>query len=230
MRAVLVAFSLLAVGCGSSVVRQAPGKPPTPTTISVAEPGGDAHDAHEAALLRQLHEPWGRRNDKDDQIHVPTPDWEHWKRVRYFGIEHFAGWRYGDEHHVAALAVLIDLPSEGQVPDADACIRRFDAWARPQAADAGAKIDRMGVITGKRWKGRAIAVEWADGHLDTAFMRREYSAAWAAYGAYPDTCLVYGVGVPWREHAELARQVRDRYVDEGFERMITLTPAKPERK
>src|SRR5690606_3693419 len=90
---------LLTAACGSSGVTQPPGAPPSPHTVTVAEPGGDAHDPHKAALERQLKEPWGARNDKDDQLHAPTPDWQNWKRVRYWGVDHFTGFRYGDDHH-----------------------------------------------------------------------------------------------------------------------------------
>jgi hypothetical protein len=38
------------------------------------------------------------------------------------------------------------------------------------------------------------------------------------------------MAVPWRNHAELAQQVRDRWVAEGFERMNPLTTSRPERK
>ncbi len=49
--------AVLLAGCGSSVQTQPPGKPPTPASVTVTEPGGDAHDAHWAALTRQLEAP-----------------------------------------------------------------------------------------------------------------------------------------------------------------------------
>src|SRR6478609_6760032 len=55
-------------------------KPPSPESVTIKEPGGDAADPEEAALFRQLDEPWGPRNDKDDQLLVPLPDAAHWKR------------------------------------------------------------------------------------------------------------------------------------------------------
>src|SRR5687768_5050364 len=73
-------------------------KPPTPASVTVKEPGGDAEDKQGAALFRQLDEAWGLRNDKDDQLHVPLPDHQHWKRVRFWGVEHFVGFRYGGDH------------------------------------------------------------------------------------------------------------------------------------
>ena len=221
-------MALFSTACGSSAVRQPPGKAPSPQTVSVAEPGGDAHDPHEAALRRQLEQPWGRRNDKDDQVHVPTPDWEHWKRVRYWGVEQFAGWRYGDDHHVMAMLFVQDVPP-GENNDSETCLRRFEAWGRPQIRGYDVKLGPMGMRQAS-WRDQPIVVKWVDGHVDLGFKRRQFSAAWSAYPAYADACLIYAVGVPWDGHEDLAKRVRDRWLDEGFERMQPLTPEKPVRK
>ena len=164
-------------------MRQPPGKPPAPRTVSVAEPGGDAHDPHEAALLRQLNEPWGRRNDRDDQVHVPTPDWEHWKRVRYWGVEHFAGWRYGDDHHVIALLFVHDVPP-GETNDSASCLKRFDAWASPQVRAYEVQLEPGGMKRDK-WRDQPIVIKWIDGHVDLGFRRRFFSAAWTALPRVP---------------------------------------------
>jgi hypothetical protein len=200
-------------------------RPPSPESVSQKEPGGDAEDPHQAALLRQLAIPWGRRNDKGDQIHVPTPDWEHWKRVRYWGFEHLAGWRYGDKHHVVAVAVVHDVPT-GEPNDSEACLRRFEAWARPQVKGFEIQLGSRGSRE-DRWREHTIVIEWADGWVAMGFERKEFSAAWAAYPAYPDACLIYAMAVPWRGHRELAQKVRDRWVDEGFRRMIPRTKHRP---
>src|SRR5687768_11159743 len=94
----LWSFCFAALGCGSKPVPLSePGtaekvppktRPPTPKSVTRSNPGGDAPDPHEAALRRLLEAPWGARNDKDDQVHAPTPDWENWKRVRYYSVEH----------------------------------------------------------------------------------------------------------------------------------------------
>ena len=155
----------------------APCTPPTPASISVAEPGGDASDPHAAALLRQLSEPWGARNDKDDQVHVPTPDWEHWKRVRFWGIDHFAGFRYGADHHVVSILLVQDAKAGD---DSRACLRRFELEAR-------ARLNAFDVQLGRAseretvWRDTPIAVRSVDGSLALGFSRREFSAAWTAY-------------------------------------------------
>jgi hypothetical protein len=214
--------------CGSSAVTQPPGKPPSPTSVTVADPGGDAHDPHAAALQRQLDSPWGARNDKDDQLHAPTPDWEKWKRVRYWGVEHFTGFRYGDDHHVIAIAFVQDV-KPGEDNDSRSCLRRFEAWVRPQIKSFEVNLGPVGVReTG--WRDQKVLVQFVDGWVATGFSKKEFSAAWAAYPAYPDACLIYAMAVPWREQPELAKKVRDRWVAEGFQRMNPLTPARPVRK
>ena len=225
--AVAAVVALWVAGCGSSSVRKAPGKPPTPRSISVEEPGGDAHDPHAAALGRLLSEPWGRRNDKDDQLHAPTPDWEHWKRVRFWGVEHFTGFRYGDDHHAVAIVLLDDMP-EGAAQNSEACSVQFEKRAMERLRSYDAELGPIGT-NDLRWHGDPLIVRFVDGHVDTGFKRRYFSAAWAAYAAYPDTCLVYAVAIPWRDQQDLARQVRDRWVDEGFQQLRPLTKERPFR-
>jgi hypothetical protein len=38
------------------------------------------------------------------------------------------------------------------------------------------------------------------------------------------------VAVPWRDHPDLARQVRDRFVNEGFTQVDPKTPTRAMRK
>jgi hypothetical protein len=195
--------------------------------VSIAEPGGDAHDPHEAALLRQLSEPWGLRNDKDDQLHTPTPDWENWKRVRFRLVEHFTGFRYGDDHHVVAIAFLLEVP-EGSKQTSATCMSRFEAWAWPQVRDYDVRFGEFSEMP-SRWRGEPLSVRYVDGAVDVGFKTYKFSGAWAAYAAYPDACLVYAMAAPWGEHSEMARQVRDRWVREGFRHMKPLTERKPYR-
>jgi hypothetical protein len=214
-----------ATGCGSSPQRQPPGLPPTPASISVAEPGGDAFDPSGAALERLLEARWGRRGDKDNQLRVPLLDWRHWKRVRYWGVEHFLGFRYGDEHHALAISIVLD---EADPSDSGACLRRFEAWARPQLRGFEFELEPA-VTRESSWKGKPLVVRATDGYVDFALKRHEFSAAWASYAAYPDACLVYAIAVPWGDHPELARKVRDRFFEEAFERVRPLTKVRPTR-
>jgi hypothetical protein len=223
-----LALGAAGAGCASAGGTRPPGAPPKPETVTVAEPGGDALDTHWAALTRALAEPWGRRDDKDHQLFLPLPDGGKWKRVRYWGVEHFVGFRYGDEHHVIALAFVQDVEA-GAATDSKSCLKRFESWARTRAKTYEPKLESIGERE-SRWRDQPISIRFVDGYADVAFTRKHFSAAWAAYPAYPDACLVYAVAVPWRTQPELAKKVRDRFLLEAFEKVDALTPAKPVRK
>ncbi len=223
----LVSAALLS-GCGSSAPRQPPGLPPTPTTVTMQEPGGDAYDPHAAALARQLEEGWGWRNDKDDQVHAPLSDWKNWKRVRYRLVDHLTGFRYGDDHHVVTIAVVVKIP-EGQQVTSAACMQRFEREARSKADSYGVELEPTASHEAE-WRKDPLVIHTTEGAVDFLFRHYEFSAAWAAYPAYAHGCLVYAVAVPWDGHEKLANQVRDRWVKEGFSGMRTLTDTLPYRK
>ena len=42
--------------------------------------------------------------------------------------------------------------------------------------------------------------------------------------------MVFGVGVPWRDHEELAKKVRDRWIKEAVPLIRPMTPMRPFRK
>lgn len=203
-------------------------KPPTPESVTVKEPGGDAPDREGAALFRQLDEAWGQRGDKDDELLVPLPDAEHWKRVRYFGVEHFVGFRYGSDHHVLAIGFVQQLPPGTKV-DTDSCMRHFESWGRPQTKPFDVKFGPFAVHH-ERWRDQRLDIHAVDGEFSAAFTTTAFSAAWAAYPAYNDGCLIYAVAVPWRDHPALARQVRDRFVSEGFTQVEPKTLERATRK
>jgi hypothetical protein len=203
-------------------------KPPSPESVTIKEPGGDAADAQEAALFRQLDEQWGLRGDKDDQLLLPLPDSDHWKRVRYFGVEHFVGFRYGNQHHLLAIAFVQELPP-GTPVTTDTCMQKFEAWGLPQTKPFDVKFGPFAVHH-QRWHDKRLEVHAVDGEFSAAFSTTSFSAAWAAYPAYGDGCLIYAVAVPWRDHPELARQVRDRFVNEGFTQVDPKTPTRAMRK
>jgi hypothetical protein len=191
-----------------------PQRPPTPASVTQKEPGGDAEDPHRAALERLLHEPWGARNDKLDQILAPMPDWENWRRVRYWGFEHLAGFRYGKDYHAVGVARVQELPA-GVPAKSETCLRAAEAWVRPQLQGFDVKFEPIGVKL-VRWKDQPLEVHTVDGWVSWGVDNADFSAAWTAYPAYPGACMVYGVAVPWRDHKALAIAVRDRFVNEGF--------------
>ncbi len=214
-------------GASSSASERRPA-PPSPASVTVKEPGGDAPDRQGAALYRQLDEGWGLRPDKDDQLLVPLPDSEHWKRVRYWGVEHFIGFRYGSDHHALAVGFVQEMPA-GTPVTSEMCMRRFEAWGRPQTKPFDVKFGPFAVVH-QRWRDQRLEVHAVDGEFSAAFSTTSFSAAWAAFPAYKDGCLIYAVAVPWRKHPELARQVRDRWVKEGFTRVDPKTVERAVRK
>lgn len=226
LRVALVASLLALPACGSSIPRQPPGLPPTPSSITMAHPGGDAADPHRAALNRLLYARWGARDDKHNRLHAPMPDWRHWRRVHYWGVKQFTGFRYGDVHHVMAIVFVQPVP-KGMSTDSLTCMHRFEAWVRPQIRGYDVHLGPIGVHTSK-WRHRPMRVEYVDGDVDLAFMHHPFSAAWAAYPRpYPDACLIYAIAVPWRGSKDLAQELRDRFVIEGFQRMRLLTHKAP---
>lgn len=192
------------------------------------QPGGDAEDPHGAALERLASAPWGLRNDRDDQLNVPLPDSDNWKRVRYFGVEHYVGFRYGDDHHALVIAFTQPLPA-GTVMKSDTCMRQFEAWGLPQTHPFDVKFSPFETHLGK-WQTQILESRSVDGRVNIGFSASEFSGAWAAYPAYDEGCLVLAVAVPWREHKDLAQKLRDRWVNEGFAQVRTSSKTRPERK
>jgi hypothetical protein len=195
--------------------------------VTIAQPGGDAVDPHAAALERLLSEPWGQQGDKDQQLNVSLPDAANWKRCRYWGVEHFLGFRYGKDHH--AMVVVFVQESEEEHPSSEACLRQFDAWGRPQIRGFEVQFDPFQPHYEKLQDRPFIALA-VDGRLSLGFARPQFSAAWAAYTPYPKTCLIAAVAVPWRSTPELAKRVRDRFVVEGFPTLQPLSAERPTRK
>ena len=152
---------------GSPAAAKPRPKPPSPESVSVKEPGGDAKDPAEAALFRQLDEAWGKRSDRDDQLLVPLPDSDHWKRVRYWGAEHFVGFRYGNDHHVIAIGFVQEVPA-GTPVNTDTCMRRFEAWGRPQTKPFDVKFGPFAVHH-QRWRDQRLEVHAVDGEFSAAF-------------------------------------------------------------
>lgn len=111
----------------------------TPKSVSRHEPGGDALNAHEAALTRLVEQPIGNKTDKFGTLRARFPDARHWTRVRFFGYPTRAGFRYGEDHHAVALLSYEDAPEGEDSPDA--CIARFLGAARRTARKFSVDID-----------------------------------------------------------------------------------------
>jgi hypothetical protein len=205
----------------------APQAPPTPASVTRAEPGGDASDPQAAALTRLLESPWGLRPDKDDQLLLALPDSDNWKRVRFWGVEHFVGFKYGNEHHAIAAVFVQEAKDVPNLTSAE-CLKRFEAWGRPKVETFDVDFQPFGVKH-SRYRDKARIAFTMDGSLLLGFSRPEFSAAWSAYPIYPGACLISTIAVPWRKHPDLAKRVRDRFVVEGFDQLEPKTETAPYR-
>lgn len=215
----------LATGC-STIPRQPPGAPPTPETITREDPGGDAHDPHLAALLRLVNEPWGYRQDKQDALRIPMPDFANWRRVKFFGVPAFAAFRYGDSHH-AVLGVWVRPVEAADDGNLAACLDRFENWGEAMARTFRVKTTQP-VTTEARWSRGELVIRSLDARIDTLLSRKSYAAAYAAYRMWPGTCTVIGVAIASRDVEDEAKKARDRYVQEGFARILRDAKQLPE--
>jgi hypothetical protein len=206
-------WPLVGFACATSP-HQPPGTPPSPSSITREEPGGDADNPHHSALERLLATPWGWRGDKQGTLKIPLPDWENWRPVRYWGVPTFAGYRYGDDHH-AVLAAWIRPFDEGQEQSPDGCLTSFEAWGTPTAKAFDVELGPVEVVH-LPWRTTEVVIKSVDASIKSVFWNKSYAAAYAGYVSWPGTCTVVGIAVPMRDDADLARAVRDRYLHEAF--------------
>jgi len=199
---------------------QPPGAPPTPKSITRANPGGDANDPAFAALTRLAAEPWGHRKDFWNTLHVPLVDWKNWRRVRIFGVPTRASYRYGDEHY--AVASISYTTIEG-TSDPEACLAKTFDQLMPLADANGVRLGERQRVRMTQSVGadvRPMVVELVEGRLDGILGRDDYVGAVAAYQSFPGTCLIEGFAVVATDHRDLAVKVRDRWVAEGAAKLV----------
>jgi hypothetical protein len=220
--ALLLAISLAALGCGGAPPAQPPGQPPTPTSITRANPGGDADDPERAALERLLAEPWGNRRDRFNSLHVPLADWKKWRRVRIWNHPTRATYRYGDDHY--AVATILYTPIDGP-NDPDTCLADFWQKASPLADAYGVRLGESQIFRTTQdvdGETRPLVLKLLDGSLESVFSSDEYVGAVAVYQSWPDTCLVHAFAVKSGAHRDLALKVRERWISEGAPKLRWL--------
>ena len=200
---------------------------PTPGSITLEEPGGDAPDAHAATLARMLTAPFGWVKDKDDQVRIMLPDAHLWKRVRYRGFEHLTGFRYGMDHHAVSV-VLVEDTRLGRRPTPESCMRHAETLARPRVRELSVETQPI-AETKVPWRGTTLIIHSVDGEFPFGFRRIGFSAAWTAYPAYESACLYQAFGAKYDGHPDLARKLRDRWVTEAATKVDIRTATKPFR-
>ena len=217
----LVSVMFTAAACAKPAApTQAPGTPPTPKTITAANPGGDANDPEFAALDRLSKEPWGFRRDFWNSLHIPLVDWKNWQRTRMSTNPTRASFRYGKSHY--AVATIWYTPMEG-ANEPEACLAKFLDYASPVADAYGIQVmsqERLRTTQAIGAEVLPISVELLAGRLDSLFGRNDYMGAVAAYQSFPGTCLVEGFAVVATNHPTLAKQIRDRWVAEGASQLV----------
>ena len=125
------ALSGVTLGCSASVPPRPVGVAPTPQTVTVQNPGGDASDPELAALDRLAGEPWGIRRDRTNTLLVPLTDAMHWTRVRFRGYPTRAAFRYGDDHY-GVIAIWYTPAAGKSDPESWFFFDRFFAEAPPR--------------------------------------------------------------------------------------------------
>jgi hypothetical protein len=229
-------MTLVAVtGCASQPVNvKPPGLPPTPKSVTLHNPGGDAADPELAALERLAAQPLGWKRDRFDTLRVPLIDWSHWARVKIFGQPSRAAYQYGDDH--IGVIGLFYTPIEG-ANDPDRCLQKFIEKATPPAEAYGVRIGeshRIHVdqkIDGER---RPMAIQILDGAVESLMDSNDYAGAVASFQSWPGTCLIEAFAVVATHHRELAMKVRDRWVTESapgirWEKALTEAPPLQDR-
>jgi hypothetical protein len=204
-----------AAGCSNKPAARPPGVPPTPVSITKANPGGDAADPERAALERLAAEPWGVQKDRFKTLHISLPDSPKWRRVRLWGYPTRASYRYGDHHY--AVATLWYTQTDGP-NDPDSCLQKFLDRARPIADTYSVQIGKPETVRTTQLIGdeaRPLVVQLLEGSVDTVIANNDYVGAIAAYQSWPGSCLVQGFAIVATNHPALAVQVRERWVTEG---------------
>lgn len=207
----------------------APEVPPTPASVTIRNPGGDAADPEKAALARLEREIFGARRDRTNAILLRLPDPRHWQRVTLWGYPTRSAFRYGDAHY-GILSIWYE-PAKGP-DDPASCLKRFVDTARPAAEAFGVRASEVRTVQTLQHgdlAAKPMVVELIDADVIGATGTKSYAGALAAYSSWPGTCLIQGFVVT-ATHRELASRVRERWIREAAPRLswngrIKETPA-----
>jgi hypothetical protein len=215
-------LALAVAGCGGAPPSRPPGLPPTPESVTRANPGGDAADPLRAALERLAEEPWGHRRDRFNTLKVPLADWKQWRRVRIWNHPTRATYRYGDDHYAVATVLYTEIAGRD---DPDACLAAFWEKNLPLADAYGVRLGETQLLRTTQdvdGETRPMLVKLVDGSIEAVFASDDYVGAVAVYQSWPGTCLVHAFAVKSGDHRDIALKVRERWVSEGAPRLRWL--------
>jgi hypothetical protein len=181
------------------------GRPPTPVKTVVTEkapsrPGVDTRgpsSSHADAIAHLLEAPWAARIDRRRTVSLPLPDGAAWTHVKYYGITTLAGYRYGDDHHVA-LAIFSFAPPKGALATVDGCAKRLWDWGdeRAKLYDVEISEPRIDEITWPPTAKTKAKIFVVDARRRSLLGTKRYAAAYAIYPAWQEACLAVGFAGP----------------------------------
>ena len=212
----VVALGVLPNGCSA--------RPPTPVKVVASSPptprpGVDTRgptSSHEDAIAHLLDAPWAGRVDRRRTVSLPLPDGAAWTHVKYFGITTLAGYRYGEDHHVA-LAIFSFAPPKGPAT-VDGCAKQLWDWGEERAKlyDVAISDPRVEEIVWPPASATKAKLFVVDARRRSILGTKRYAAAYAIYPAWPEACLAVGFAIPEAGASDDARALRDRLVRDAL--------------
>jgi hypothetical protein len=216
-----VVLTILGLGCAADPppppVTSAPPPimKPSPASVTLANPGGDAADPELAALQMLDRALLSPRRDRYSTLLVQLPEAKYWRRVKLWGYPTRVAFRFGDEHY----GVVAIWYEQAKGPDdPESCLKRFVAQGRPAADAFGVRADEVRLVRTLQHgatSSKPMVIDVIDASLDAFGETKAYAGALAAYTSWPGTCLVQGFVVNATKHRPLAQRIRDRWVTEA---------------
>lgn len=205
--------------------------PPAPTLVAANGPvearpkaNGGPKSPHPEAIAHLLEASWSARVDRRRTVSLPLPDGAAWTHVKYWGLTTLAGYRYGDEHHVALAVFSYEPPAGGAT--VDGCAKRLATWgeARARKYDVEVGEPRIDEID---WMGKKAKIFVLDARRRSLLGTKHYAAAYAIYPAWNEACLAVGFAVPETDAEVDARALRDRLVRDALPGLVVKANAGP---
>ncbi|MFT3773619.1 MAG: hypothetical protein QM820_50230 [Minicystis sp.] len=203
---------------------------PTPRSVTMENPGGDAADPELAALQLLDRKGFTPRRDRYGTLSLPLAEAKLWRRVKLWGYPTRVAFRFGDEHY-GVVAVWYE-PAKGP-DDPESCLKRFIDQGRPAAEMFGVRATEVRMVRTLQMgatSSKPMVIDVIDAAVDGMTEPKAFAGALAAYSSWPGTCLVQGFVVAAAKHRELAARIRDRWVAEaapklGWVPRVTEAPA-----
>ncbi len=163
---------------------------------------------HHQGLTRTLNEPFRGLWDRDHQLRVNLPDRSHWRRVRFHHVKHFTGFK---NSKAATYSAVFAFETQQVNPTSAQCVRAFEKEQQKRIRQF--KVEHSPLKTVKKsWKGKDVYSRQMDGFVRVFFSKYRFSAAWTAYPAYENGCVVHAFVSRWKKEGGLAQATRDRWV------------------